>query len=62
MCIKAAAYYFQATSTLRAVKCHTYHESSFVEFGAAANFVIGKINNIYSAEMQISLRWGPMNN
>lgn len=32
------------------------------EFGAAENFVIGKINNIYSGEMQISLRWGPMNN
>ena len=36
--------------------------TSFEEFGAAENFVIGKINNIYSAEMQISLRWGPMNN
>lgn len=35
---------------------------SFEEFGAAENFVIGKINNIYSAEMQISLRRGPMNN
>lgn len=40
---------------------HTFG-TSFEEFGAAENFVIGKINNIYSVEMQISLRWGPMNN
>lgn len=40
---------------------HTFRRS-FEEFGAAENFVIGKINNIYSVEMQISLRWGPMNN
>lgn len=36
--------------------------TSFEEFGTAENFVIGKINNIYSVEMQISLRRGPMNN
>lgn len=40
---------------------HTFGRS-FEEFGAAENFVIGKINNIYSVEMQISLRWSPMNN
>lgn len=40
---------------------HTFG-TSFEEFGAAENFVIGKINNIYSVEMQISLRLGPMNN
>lgn len=40
---------------------HTFG-TSFEEFGAAENFVIGKINNIYSVEMQICLRWGPMNN
>lgn len=40
---------------------HTFGTST-EEFGAAENLVIGKINNIYSAEMQISLRWGSMNN
>lgn len=40
---------------------HTFG-TSFEEFGAAENFVIGKINNIYSVEMQISLHQGPMNN
>lgn len=40
---------------------HTFG-TSIEEFGAAENLVIGKINNIYSGEMQICLRWGSMNN
>lgn len=40
---------------------HTFG-TSFKEFGAAENFVIGKINNIYSVEMQISLCRASMNN
>lgn len=44
-------------------KCRAHiSERRLREFGAAENFVIGKINNIYSGEMQISLRWGAMNN
>lgn len=52
------------SSHLNIKGCKTPHTfgTSFEEFGAAENFVIGKINNIYSVEMQISLRWGPMNN
>jgi hypothetical protein len=37
-------------------------EPSSEEFGVAENLVIGKINNIYSAEMQISFHRGSMNN
>lgn len=60
--VKAVAHSFQATLNIKGYKMPCTFGTSFEEFGAAENFVIGKINNIYSVEMQISLRRGPMNN
>lgn len=62
MICKSCSTFISSHLNIKAYKMPHTFGTSFEEFGAAENFVIGKINNIYSVEMQISLRWGPMNN
>ncbi len=62
MICKSCSTFISSHLNIKGYKMPHAFGTSFEEFGAAENFVIGKINNIYSVEMQISLRRGPMNN
>lgn len=62
MICKSCSTFISSHLNIKGYKTQHTFGTSFEEFGAAENFVIGKINNIYSVEMQISLRRGPMNN
>lgn len=62
MTCKSCSTFISSHLNIKGYKMPCTFGTSFEEFGAAENFVIGKINNIYSVEMQISLRRGPMNN